>query len=76
MNSSLIRGTENFVNISNISVASFHRFFTYIETVHFFPERFLKDELKSLYTIRKTLSCKQLILLLIERLWNIQTRRQ
>ena len=60
--------TEKFLHILNIPVARFCKFFTWIETVPSFIKRFLKDDLKSLYLIRRTLLCKRLILLLIERL--------
>ena len=46
------------------------------QTVPSYSKNFLKDGVKSLYTIRKTLSCKRLFLLLIKGLWNIQTRGQ
>ena len=72
----LIRGAENVLDILNISVASIWIFLTCIETAPSISKKFSKDALKSLYIIRKTLSCKRLILLSIEGLQNIQTRRE
>ena len=75
-NSSLIAGTERLFGILSVSVTSICRSLTYVETVPSFLKRFSKDDLKSLYAICKCLSCKRLILLLTERLWNIQIRGQ
>ena len=72
----MISGQRSFLTL-NMSMATSWMFLWCTETVPFFNRRSWNDESKSLYTIRRALSCKWFILLFILRDGqNIHTRGQ